>query len=185
MRKFGIIAVALVAIFIFSGTVFAASSGWSQRFQIVNAKPFNTIGVFWLSEDKFDTKSPGNPWAAKWALSDFSAPGWFTLAAGENFGYAVGPTVTTNYYNINFAPMDNFNVDFLSMTALGSEFVYMERITHDNLGWHYTQITDTATWYSMGGGSPIATPEPVSSALFLLGGAALAARKMRKKKNVA
>jgi len=40
------------------------------------------------------------------------------------------------------------------------------------------------TNFNVSQGTPIATPEPVSSALFLLGGAALAARKMRKK-NVA
>jgi len=82
----------------------------------------------------------------------------------------------------------NFNLTFEG-TKYATDVLYMisndgvvggRWLTHYYPGCVENQELTECQWNAMGGGSPIATPEPVSAALFIVGGGVLAFA-MRKK----
>ena len=180
MKKFGIIVVALAVIFILSTPSFAATNGWHVTMGDTEESPFDTMGVWWQAGDKFNTIEPGDPLPyAQWALSNFNYPSWSLYASNSYFGYATGDATKDIMFDINFATT-RYATDFLFMTSSSGQFVSQQEWKFTNFAWTFTDLTPQQ-WIEKGGGGPVATPEPVSSALFLLGGAALAIKKRETK----
>ena len=81
--------------------------------------------------------------------------------------------------------METYGSNLLFMTSKDGEFVTRQRCytslnQFGGVEWNFTSVNESE-WNQLGGGGPVATPEPISSALFLLGGAALAIKKRKAK----
>ena len=138
-------------------------------------QPYDQIGVFVKSGDQFSIPTFTG---LSNSFQNFADANTSTTA------YAFGPTVTGNTsYTLNFTGSDNFSV-LLYQVSLGSSVVGRGIWTFTSGGGvsgSTGEYTD-AQWVALGGKAPVAVPEPVSTVLFLLGGATLAVRRVYKSK---
>ncbi|MFA6383929.1 MAG: PEP-CTERM sorting domain-containing protein [Candidatus Omnitrophota bacterium] len=122
---------------------------------------YNQIDIWSKSGDAFD-----NP-----VFTNYTA-GWTAMQDSLASAYLVGAaTEDTTYFTLNFYGKKE-SAQLLYMTALDNTVTgrWLADVTSTSIT---TRELTACEWASMGGGSPIVTPEPVSSALFIIGGIGL------------
>jgi len=164
------------SIFFLSLVLLACSSSgsyaweWSQRWQQSSTEvwngqevgPFDQMAIWATDGTAMIFSDP--------AFSGFSMSGWTTYNEASNTSArAFSPTPFTYIqFDMNYATQFGF-ADFLYMCAYRGELRQRQHITYDpGSGWSYPAFTGTdAEWHAMGGGDPIAVPEPPTCLLSL------------------
>ena len=156
-----------------------AFADWTQRFSQSqsevyeggNIGPFDKIMVWWKSGEKF---------ADTGAFSNFSASGWGINNVSNEYAYALGPAGSTyTRFGLSFSGLRSTGTEFWAAVLSNGVVKQRQILDFDGKTWTYPGVSEI-TWNSQGG--PV-VPEPISSALFLLGGGAIAVLKLRKKKS--
>ncbi len=163
----------------------SAEQYWEQSFSqsgteswLSGANPADPIGdfdgiqVIWDSGSKFTT--------LPLALSGFTSGVWTVNQTGDISAFAQR-SGTTNYsdFFINFKYDANPLVtSFYYGVFRGDSLIQSQHFTYDGAQW----LTDSVNSTTFQTKAANVVPEPISSALFLLGGAVLGIKKLRKKK---
>ncbi len=174
MKKLAILFILVVFNTCSYNTAFA---DWTQRFQQSqseiyegsNVGPFDKIMVWWKSGEKF---------AGTGAFSNFLASGWGINNISDIYADVLGPAGSTyTQFDLNFSGLKSTGTEFWAAVLSNGVVKQRQILDFDGKSWTYPGISE-ADWNSQGG--PV-VPEPVSSALFLLGGAVLGIKRFRKK----
>jgi hypothetical protein len=178
MRKRSLLFAVVVFGFVLCGTAFA---DWSQQFnqsgtETYSGTPvgeFDRIGIWWDGGDKFSTP----------AFNNFSDSAWNNYNVSDASAYAIGAVTTNLNFNISFLGDQSAGTKFYFMAANGSDIRQRQYAEFDGSNWSVSYGTSfpevsPENWK----GGTVVTPEPVSSALFLLGGATLVVYQYRRKK---
>jgi hypothetical protein len=182
-KKFVLLVAVILSSLVFVGTASASATDWTQRFQQSSTETyfgapvgeFDRIGIWWISGDKFTIP----------AFTNFSVSGWSNTNVSDTYAYAIGPESTDLYFNISFLPPKSAGTAFYFMAANGSDVRQRQYVSFDGTNWNaaYGVSFPEVALGDWTGPAGVVTPEPISSALFLLGGGAIAALKLRKKKS--
>ncbi len=176
---FLVIALSILGI---AGTA-SADTTWNQLFQQSSTETyqgapvgtFDQIDIFWQSGDKFSAP----------AFTGFTVAGWTNTNISSTEAYGAGPDSNFLQFYLNFNNVTPpAGAVFLTQTSLDGQVVQRQTLTYSALnGWTWPQFEgDNKAWTDAGGTGPLAVPEPVSTVLFLLGGATLAVRRVYKSK---
>ncbi len=133
---------------------------------------FDGIQVIWDAGSKFTT-SP-------LALSGFTSGSWDVSTIGDMEAFAQS-SGTTNYsdFFINFKyDADPLVTSFYYGVFRGDSLIQSQHFTYDGAQW----LTDSVNRTTFQTKAAQVVPEPISSTLFLLGGAVLGIKKLREKK---
>jgi len=178
MKKIATLFVMVAFSVILCGTGFA---DWSQQFsqsstETYSGTPvgeFDRIGIWWDGNDKFATP----------AFNSFSGSGWTNYNLSDTYAYAIGSESTNLNFNISFSGDKSAGTAFYLMVANGADIRQRQYAEFDGSNWNVSYGTSfpEVSPESWKGGTAV-TPEPLSSALFLLGGVTLVAYQYRKGK---
>ena len=185
MKKLAILFFAVVFSVCFYSTAFAGVVDWTQLFQQSqteiyegnNVGPFDKIMIWWKSGDKFSSAG---------AFSNFSESGWGINNVNDVYACALGPGGSTyTQFDINFAGPKSAGTEFWAAVSSNNIVRQRQILTFDGSNWTYPGISESS-WKDQGGPSvgPSVTPEPISSALFIVGAGALGIIKTRRNKKV-
>lgn len=168
MKKITLISLSLLVFFVFSPC--ARADVWSQLWQQSSSEiwngqdvgPFDQIAVWATDGSGTGFVDP--------AFSDFSVSGWTVYNEPGNTGAYAISSMPLDFvrFEMNYVTQSS-SADFLFMAAYQGEVRQRQHMTYaSNTGWSYPAFTGSDTeWHALGGGDPIAVPEP--SMLFILG----------------
>jgi len=144
---------------------------------------FNAIGVQWVSGSHFTTSPIGlSGFPSSWTFDTDGNTRIFaktaTLTDNANFfvnlEYLGKPLETSFYYGVFKVNGPINNNDFSNVKLLQGQL-----FTFNGQNWQANSVTQTELYRASG--LTTTNPEPISSTLFLLGGAAFGLKKLRRK----
>ncbi|MDD5546101.1 MAG: hypothetical protein PHO67_02925 [Candidatus Omnitrophica bacterium] len=175
-----------VVIFVAALTMLAAgtasASTWNQLFQQSsteqyqghNVGAFDQMQIFWQADDTFATPT----------FTNFTDSNWQNFTVSSTEAYAIGPDSDWLRFYLNFDNAEPARAtQFLYQTSLNGQVVQRQILTYTEADWWTWPefIGSDQNWHDLGGGDPVAIPEPVASILFVAGGSMLLLRRMGKK----
>jgi hypothetical protein len=172
MRKFFVVLFVAILTMFAAGNAFAWTWSGYENADFGGIKTYDQIDLVWKSGDTLSNPT-FTGLSGDWKNWDGNTS---TVAAA--FGSA---TSGNTFYTLNFTGSNQTSTIFYQISldsvvqgrgifTLGSGSIVSGSI-----------FTGTdAEWKALGGSSPVVTPEPVSSVLFLTGGAALFLRRRKK-----